>query len=427
MEIDWLPPLVAWPSGCQGAQVPWPGMGENSSGSIDVPSKDPHRVMPWDDDGWKADHRVDGAQLGQGGWGVVHPVVHLPSGELRALKRPVDGDAESLSRFRREIEVQARTTHRHIMPLLEYDKHQFRWFTMPLCARTLGHAAHEMADEELARAIVHVARGLATAHAAGLVHRDVKPSNILELGDGSIGDPADWVVADFGIVRKPPSETTSIRTRHALGTEGFMAPEVALGGPTEVTATADVYSLGRTIGWATTGVRPVRFEPMGARGDWAPLVEEMTEYEPAKRLQTMVAVVEAVERIIARARSSRSRGWGAVPASTLTSVDERVIAKVIELAWEPEREDSEIAVPLHKLEEAFPSRAGLRIALRRLLATGYLVTGWYRDRDDSIRTYMPTEKAWDWATSNHAHVEGLVRPPQRPAPERREGDDDIPF
>lgn len=164
-------------------------------GSIEVPSKDPQAIPAWKRGGWEATHTDEG-ELDAGGWGIVRRVVHDSSGEHRALKHALHDDAESRSRFKREIEVQSKVVDRHVMPIVEHDS-TFTWFTMPLADRTFHSAARGMSDDEIARVVIHSARGLHAAHKLNYVHRDVKPSNILELSRGPL-EISDWVVADFG-------------------------------------------------------------------------------------------------------------------------------------------------------------------------------------------------------------------------------------
>lgn len=255
-------------------------MGRSSSGigSVLVASKDPDAIALWEQEGWQALYMPDGDTLGEGGWGVVRPVRHVASGERRALKHPLHDNEEARARFKREIEVQSKIHHRHVMPVLDHDD-RFSWFTMPLALRTLETGAPEMLNDELATVVAHAARGLKAAHDNEYVHRDVKPSNILEVGRGNDDSPI-WVVGDFGVVRRPANEATNLKTKHALGTEGFMAPEVVLGKHGNITLLADVYSLGRTIAWATTGVRPEGLAPLEARWPWATLVARMTAFDP---------------------------------------------------------------------------------------------------------------------------------------------------
>lgn len=395
-------------------------------GSVPVPSRDLSDLPPWESGGWEASHRADGAAL-EGGFGAVLPVIHLATGERRALKRPLHDSAELRARFKREIEVQRKIVHSNVMPILEYDP-MFAWFTMPWAHRTLYSAARGMSDDELAIVFVATARGLDAANKRGFIHRDVKPSNILDLSDDPF-DARHWVVADFGIVRRPPGQTTDLKTRRALGTDGFMAPEVALGGRhAKITAAADIYSLGRTIAWATTGIYPERFEPLEARGHWATLVARMTEIEPDERPGDMLEVIAGVRAVQAAQRAERYGRWGQPSDSTFTGVDEVILTAVFEHAWDSDDETNEIAITISNLIRQFPRRAGLRIGIKRLIDLGYLREGWYHGRDERIRTYSPTELAWSWAKRNEGRMTAILErsePPNHSA--ELAVDDGIPF
>jgi serine/threonine protein kinase len=395
-------------------------------GSVPVPSKDPSEPEPWERSDWESTHRADGAAQ-EGGYGAVLPVIHLASGERRALKHPLRADGEHQARFKREIEVQRKLVHVNVMPIIEHDP-MFEWFTMPWAARTFHESARGMSDEEIAEVVIATAKGLHVAHEHGYVHRDVKPSNILDLTNVAFDVPR-WVVADFGIVRRPPGQTTNIKTKHALGTDGFMAPEVALGdGNAKVTCLADIYSLGRTIAWATTGIYPERFEPLEARGHWATMVARMTAFEPDERPRDMLDVIVAVRAVVAAYRTERQRSWGQPAQSALTANDENLLAAIFEHAWDPDHDSNEIAITFNNLKEHFASKARMRIGLRRLLNLGYLTEGWYQDQHERFRTYSPAEPAWAWAKRNEGRVTVILDPPPPPrrAPEPP-NEDDLPF
>ena len=399
-------------------------MSSDSSGigSVPVPSKLSTEPTSWPiDAGWQTTYRVDGLEQ-YGGCGVVAPVIELTSGERRALKRPLHGE-EFRARFKHEVSVQRDIRHKNVMPILDYDP-SFQWFTMPWAPRTLSSAARGMSDEELAAVIIAVAEGLHAAHAKGYVHRDVKPSNILDLNDDPFGNP-EWVVADFGIVRRPTGQTTNLKTHGAIGTPGYVAPEVALGGRNAtVTARADIYSLGRLIAWATTGVSPTGFDPLEARGHWATLVGRMTDYQPDERPRDMHAVIEGVRSVLDAIRAQRYREWGQEVRSALTLNEERLLAAIFEFAWEPDEDNEEIAITTNNLTKHASSKASLRVGLRRLVELGYLADGWYRGRDEQMHTYSPTEPAWAWAKRNQERLAELLKPPAESLPP---GDDDIPF
>jgi serine/threonine protein kinase len=403
-------------------------MGRSSSGigSVVVASKDPDAIKPWEQEGWQRLYVPDGDTLGEGGWGVVRPVLHIASGERRALKHPLHDDKEARARFKREIEVQSKIQHRHVMPVLDHDEEDFSWFTMPLAQRTLETGAPEMLNDELATVVIHAARGLKAAHDNGYVHRDVKPSNILEVGRGNDDSPI-WVVGDFGVVRRPANEVTNLKTKHALGTAGFMAPEVVLGKHGNVSLLADVYSLGRTVAWATTGVRPEGLTPLEARWPWATLVAKMTAFAPDQRPNDMAEVIDAVADIVKILRSQRAKNWGKTSAPlALSASEESILAAVFDLAWEPEDGD-EIVVAWNSLNSQFATTATLRIGLRRLVQLGFLKSGLRSsvEHDERVRSYSPTSLAWDWATKNESRISLILKPPSRPVPVGP--DDDIPF
>ena len=151
-------------------------------------------------------------------------------------------DAEYVERFRREARSVARLSHPNIVTLIdrgEEDGMQFIVFEFvdgENLKQRLEREGPPPVDEALRLAIA-VARGLAFAHARGIVHRDVKPQNVLLNGDGR---PQ---VTDFGIARSLDVETTGVtQTGTVVGTSNYIAPEQASG--EHVDAHSDVYSLG---------------------------------------------------------------------------------------------------------------------------------------------------------------------------------------
>jgi tetratricopeptide (TPR) repeat protein/tRNA A-37 threonylcarbamoyl transferase component Bud32 len=150
----------------------------------------------------------------------------------------------STERFRREIQVAASLQHPHIVPLLSAGRAgDFIYYTMPYVEgeslRERLAQGGELPVRTAVRILGEVARALAYAHRHGIVHRDIKPDNILLTGD-------DAQVADFGIAKAIAAsaeygELTSVGV--ALGTPHYMAPEQALADPT-TDARADLYSLG---------------------------------------------------------------------------------------------------------------------------------------------------------------------------------------
>jgi hypothetical protein len=201
----------------------------------------------------------------------------------------------------------------------------------------------------------------------------------------------------------------------------------------EITPAADVYSLGRTLAWATTGVYPDRFEPLEARGHWAALTAKMTTFDRGARPQSMVEVIAGVRGVLEAIRAERARAWGKRSALTaLSENDEVLLATVFELGWDAERADDSIAISSSKLEPRFESKGALRVQLRRLTHLGYLQQDqqheWNSDRATCV--YIPTALAWDWAMKNEERISEMRDSPRKPSHSARAKpveDDDIPF
>lgn len=401
-------------------------------GSVGVPSKSPEDETLWERETWKVNHRTDGDNLGEGGWGVVIPVIHLPSGERRALKRPIRDTPEVNARFKREIEVQTKLVHPNVMQILEHCR-DLGWFTMPLASRTLRQTACELSADEIVGLILQIARGLAAAHDNKFIHRDVKPGNIFEYEIDSDLRQRRWVVGDFGIVHRPSSQGTDLETSRVLGTSGFIAPEVALGSSADISAATDVYSLGRTLAWVLTGKVAENFAPIAVPSPWSTLVAKMTEFQPANRLQTMAEVIAGVLIISDEVRNARRQSWGTAPRSELSSDDEAVLLAIIDNPMDPEDADSDLAVSYRRLTSLFASTALLHLSLRRLVERNYVRQGVYSPRgyDDGpdVRTYMPTDHAWRWLEDNVERLRPKLLPEvETPAePVAQPVDDEIPF
>jgi serine/threonine-protein kinase len=235
---------------------------------------------------------VDKAPLGEGGFARVWKARRRADGQIVAFKEPLR-DPDAFARLRREIEVQQTLAHPNVMPILDVDP-DLRWFTMPLALGNLEQLRPSLDEDDLAMIVHDIADALAVAHSHGLVHRDVTPRNILALSHTTGRGGRRWVIADWGLVRRPAGQTTNRLTRphQGLGTEGFAAPETWRAGH-EATAAADVYSLGQVVGWFLTGddpVQNVQLLPSGKQARWRGFVRFCTEPDLDHRTSDMRAV-----------------------------------------------------------------------------------------------------------------------------------------
>ncbi|MCX2951569.1 serine/threonine-protein kinase [Lentzea sp. NEAU-D7] len=240
-----------------------------------------------------------GQLLGRGGMGEVHRAYDTVHDRFVALKRLSTGnhsDAEYRARFRREARIVARLREPHVIPIHAYGEIDGRlYLDMRLVEGSdLSDVIREGAIEpaRAVRIVEQVASALDAAHADGLVHRDVKPSNVLVT-------PGDFVyLVDFGIARSvSPSATGLTASGSVVGTLDYMAPERFEGGP--VDGRADVYALACVLFACLTGRRPFTADGTAAQ-IWAHL------YVPPPRTSSLnPAIPAALDDVIARGMAKK--------------------------------------------------------------------------------------------------------------------------
>src|SRR3712207_665015 len=187
-------------------------------------------------------YRLD-ARIGSGGMSSVYRAFDTVLERQVAVKlmhREIASDSDQLERFRREARAVAQLSHPHIVGVIDAGEDENRPYIVfeyvegePLKDR-IRRLGRLPVDESLAYAI-EIARALGCAHANNIVHRDVKPQNVLIDPEGSAK------VTDFGIARSLDQEGLTADGR-VLGTTDYVSPEQALGQP--VTGQSDLYSLG---------------------------------------------------------------------------------------------------------------------------------------------------------------------------------------
>lgn len=197
--------------------------------------------------------------LGQGGMGVVYLARHPRLPRLTALKllsRELSADEEIRRRFEREADLVAQLEHPNIVNVYDRgtDDDQL-WISMQFVAGTDVATAdvNVLTPGRAVQIVAETATALDFAHAGGVLHRDVKPANIL-LAKPPIGRPERVVLTDFGIAAVRDSETTLSSGDTITATLAYAAPEHLAGAPLD--HRADQYSLACTLFWMLTGSVP---------------------------------------------------------------------------------------------------------------------------------------------------------------------------
>ncbi len=289
--------------------------------------------------------------IGRGGMGVVYRARQIRLNRVVALKMIRSGElasASELQRFRREAETAALLDHPNIVPIYEVGEtngqpyFSMKWIDGPTLGQSLidgqWPAGRPETQRRAARLMAMVARAVHHAHQRGILHRDLKPGNILLQTNSEINSAglsaAIPVVADFGLAKYVTTDQAMTQTGAVLGTPSYMSPEQALASKALSTA-ADVYSLGAILYELLTGQPPFRGEstletlrdvieqePIAPRTLNAAIERDLEticlrclQKEPEKRYASAAALAEDLERwsagepISARRVGRVERGW----------------------------------------------------------------------------------------------------------------------
>ena len=219
-------------------------------------------------------------EIGRGGMGVIYRARQRHSRRIVALKRVLTYHADSretLARFRREAEAAASLDHPNILPIYEVGESEegVPFFSMKYASGgSLQEVGPALRDDprEIVRLMAKVTRAVQYAHRQGILHRDLKPGNILLDG---CGEP---LVSDFGLAKWLDTASDLTRTLTIFGTPGYIAPEQAEGPAASLKPSADVYSLGAILFDLLAGRPPFL-------GEHALAVIHQTADKPAPKLR----------------------------------------------------------------------------------------------------------------------------------------------
>src|SRR5438270_3601671 len=274
-------------------------------------------------------------EVGRGGQGVVFRARQKSLNRTVALKVISLGQWASkahVKRFRREAEAAASLDHPSIVPIYEVGERDGScYFSMKFVeGGQLDEVSRRtpMSIRHAAELIAKVARTVHYAHEHGILHRDIKPGNIL------LDDKGEPHLTDFGLARLVETESTVTRTVEVLGTPSYMAPEQAAGNNAQLTAATDVYGLGAVFYQLLTGHPPfaggttyetirllLETEPRQPRL-WNPKIDrdlsticlKCLEKDPKRRYSSALALAEDLEHwlkhepILARRTGIFARG-----------------------------------------------------------------------------------------------------------------------
>jgi len=278
------------------------------------------------------------AEIGRGGQGVVYRARQKSLNRTVALKVIGLGHWATeahLKRFRREAEAAASLEHPCIVPIYEVGERDGScYFSMKFIEG--GHLDELVRREPMpvrraAELIAKVARTVHYAHEHHILHRDIKPGNIL------LDQKGEPHLTDFGLARLVETESTVTRTMEVLGTPSYMAPEQAVGNNAAVSSVTDVYGLGAVLYQLLTGHPPfaggTTYETIKLLLDteprqpslWNPKIDrdlsticlKCLEKDPKRRYSSALALAEDLERwlrhepILARRTGifARGRKW----------------------------------------------------------------------------------------------------------------------
>ena len=273
-------------------------------------------------------------KLGQGAMGAVFKARQRMLDRIVALKvlpPRIAKDQDFIQRFVREARASAKLSHPNIVAGIDVGQDEATklwYFAMEFVdgptVKQMQEKNAKLPEDQALKIARDVAMALDCAHQAGMVHRDVKPDNILIMSDGTAK------LADLGLARQAREDSSLTQSGQAMGTPHYMAPEQARGENETLNTRADLYALGATLFHMVTGKTPFtgetaavimakhltdpppaahRVNPEVSQG-CSRLILRLMQKDPAKRYQTPSEVVAQIDRLLLLPAEARATTTG---------------------------------------------------------------------------------------------------------------------
>jgi hypothetical protein len=392
--------------------------------------------------------------LGQGGMGTVYKAQHRLMERLVALKvidRGLTGNPAVVERFRREVKAAAQLNHPNIVHAYDADQAGDSHFLVMefVDGITLARLVEQQGPlpvEQACHYVRQVSLGLQRAFEHGMVHRDMKPHNLMRTPEGVVK------ILDFGLARLVSETNPSLpmakesvcrgasppltQLGMVMGTADFMAPEQATD-PHAADIRADIYSLGCTLYFLLTGQLPYPegtiLDKLMAHGSRTPrplsdfrndvppalvqVVERMMAKDAAQRYQTPAEVAEALQLFTAAPRQRRHRSWFAAAAAALLLIGVLTAAVIIvhtdQGEFEFEVNDEHMAVLIDKAGVKIRDRSSnrdylLKVGKQRLPSGDYYIE--VSELPEGIEVSSPT---FQIKRGTETSIKARVRSPAR--------------
>jgi serine/threonine protein kinase len=234
-------------------------------------------------------------EIGEGGMGKVFKVQQ--GDNLFALKVCLYKDEEIIKRFRREVRLMAGIKHDNVIEVLaENLDGQIPYFVMPLCKFSIDKKLDILqANQELAiKILLQVCKGIYAIHLSGIIHRDIKPKNILISTDKKVK------ISDLGLGKFKDRDSTILTSSNFyMGTQGYIPPEFyKSGGTINANVKSDIYQLGKTIYNVFTNRNPALIEKDILPGGLLYIIQKCIADNPENRYETVGELQNALNNYL---------------------------------------------------------------------------------------------------------------------------------